>query len=463
MITLPATPALPPAQGLINAFQNRSATVAVVGLGYVGLPLAAELARAGFRTRGFDVSQSRVAAIGAGTSPILDLSDDALRTLLSDFDFRAGDDPRVLSEADAILVCVPTPLSGTKEPDLSYILEAVKRISEQRRPGQLIVLESTTYPGTTDTLIAEMLMSSGARLDEDTFLAFSPERVDPGNATFTTRTIPKVVGGISPLSTEVALALYQQVLEHVHPVSNARVAETAKLLENTFRAVNIAMVNEFAQLCHELHIDVWEVIAAAKTKPFGFMAFYPGPGVGGHCIPLDPHYLAWSARLSGFEPRFIHIADQVNSTMPRYIVSRVAELLNEEGRAVRGSKLLVFGVAYKRDVNDARESPALEVMHLLEAKGAELRYLDPFVPTAAFKARRWNASQLSPELLAWSDAALILTNHSAFDWPALLPLLRGRVLDTRNAVASASDVAKDKSDTAYDIASDTAKNKVVRL
>ena len=430
------------AEQLVKKFEARDACVAIIGMGYVGLPLAVEMARAGFVTYGYDVSDAKVDAINRGTSPTTDVHDDDLAALLEAHALSVTTDPAVLTRADAVIVCVPTPLLGNKEPDMHYVTSAVATLLSYRKPGQLIVLESTSYPGTTDVLIASMLSDSGATLDVDTFLAFSPERIDPGNARFSTKNIPKVVGGVSAQSTEVAAALYRQVLETVHVVSSARVAETAKLLENTFRAVNIAMVNEFAQLCHELHIDVWEVIDAAKTKPFGFMPFYPGPGVGGHCIPLDPHYLAWSARLSGFEPRFIQIADQVNSTMPRYIVSRMSDLLNAQSKAVRGSKLLVFGVTYKRDIDDARESPALEVMHLLEARGAELRYADPFVPTASFKGHCWQAHDLTPDLLAWADAGLVLTNHSAFDWSYILNSSQCPIFDTRNALPQNERVVK---------------------
>lgn len=422
------------AQRLIDAFEAKTAHIAVVGLGYVGLPLAVETAKAGFTTYGFDVSERRVAVINGGSSPVQDIGSEEVAELVEGNLLIATTDASTLSKADAVVICVPTPLQSNKEPDMSYIVSAAQTIAANRKPGQLVVLESTSYPGTTDDLIAGILKEAGAEIDTDAFLAFSPERVDPGNRDFKTKNIPKVVGGVSRVSAEVAVAFYSQFLDNIHPVTSARVAETAKLLENTFRAVNIAMVNELAQICHELKIDVWEVVDAAKTKPFGFMAFYPGPGVGGHCIPLDPHYLAWSARLTGFEPRFIQIADQVNSSMPRYVTSRITELLNDKSKPLRGSNILVFGVAYKSDIDDARESPALEVMHLLEARGANLRYVDPFVSSADFKDHHWERSELGDDLLAWADAGVILTTHSAFDWEEIIKGMGGPVLDTRNAV-----------------------------
>lgn len=418
---------------LINRFRTRQAWVAVIGLGYVGLPLATELAEAGFTVSGLDVSKERVEAINAGASPVLDVPSSRLTDLLSTGHFHATADPSVLAEADACIICVPTPLRKTKEPDISYVVSATESIRAHLHPGQLVILESTTYPGTTDELIKGMLEETGLKADEDFFLAFSPERVDPGNPRYHTKNIPKVVGGISAASTEVAVALYEQVLEKVHPVTSARVAETAKLLENTFRAVNIGMVNELAQMCHEMGIDVWEVVDAAATKPFGFMPFYPGPGIGGHCIPLDPHYLAWRARLSGFEPRFIQLADQVNSHMPRYVVDRLAELLNDRGKPLKGSRILVFGVAYKADTDDARESPALEVIHFLEGRGADVRYVDPHIPEVRAEGHWWKAVEATAEQLEWADVGVVLAAHRAFAWNELVPQLPA-LLDTRNAV-----------------------------
>lgn len=423
---------------LKTAFASRRAQVSVVGLGYVGLPLAVAVAGAGFNTVGFDIATERVDRINAGVSPVMDVSNNDLRQVREKGLLLASTDPSVLAASDAVIICVPTPLRGNKEPDMHYIEDAAHSIAANRKSPQLIVLESTSYPGTTDELLVGILRSAGADIDVDTFLAFSPERVDPGNDRYRTNNIPKVVGGISQRSASVAAALYREFLLDVHVVSSARVAETSKLLENTFRAVNIALVNEMAQLCHELRVDVWEVIDAASTKPFGFMPFYPGPGIGGHCIPLDPHFLAWSARVSGFEPRFIQIADQVNSSMPRYVVGRVVELLNDYRRALRDSKVLVFGVAYKSNVDDARESPALEVMALLEEFGAKVQYVDPFVPKVEYKGKRWSRADLDDVALQWADFGLVLTDHTAFNWQDIVQKLDGPFLDTRNAIQDQS-------------------------
>jgi UDP-N-acetyl-D-glucosamine dehydrogenase len=420
-------------QNMLELFRSSRARIAVLGLGYVGLPLAVELAKAGFAVLGFDVSVSRVNAINQGESPVLDVLDQQLLSVIQLGNLNASSDPASLENMDAYIICVPTPLRKTKEPDISYIVTAVEFIRSYLRKGQLIVLESTTYPGTTDELIQNMLTETGLHVEEDFFLAFSPERVDPGNPSFNTKNIPKVIGGVGPKSTQAAVTLYGRVMEKLHPVSSARVAETAKLLENTFRAVNIGLVNELAQLCHELEIDVWEVVEAAATKPFGFMPFYPGPGIGGHCIPLDPHYLAWRARLSGFEPRFIQLADQVNSDMPRYVVSRLADLLNDQSLAVKGSRILVFGVAYKADIDDSRESPALEVIHFLRKRGADVRYTDPFVQSVTIGNEAFKSFDLDDDLLSWASVGVVLTGHRAFDWPQITSKLPS-ILDTRNAI-----------------------------
>ncbi len=419
---------------LAARIEQRDAVVTVIGLGYVGLPLAVESAHAGFRTYGYDVSEAKVAQVRGGRSTTLDADDAVVGKLVGAGTLSATTDTGVLAQSDVIIICVPTPLKDSKIPDMSYITAAAHAVAQNRKEGQLVILESTSYPGTTDGLLLDILEDAGAQLDTDTFVAFSPERVDPGNPTFKTKDITKVVGGVTEKSTELAVSFYRQFLDSVFPTTSARVAETSKLLENTFRAVNIAMINEFAQICHELDIDVWEVVDAAKTKPFGFMPFYPGPGVGGHCIPLDPHYLAWSARLTGFEPRFIQIADQVNSAMPRYVVDRLIKRLSESGKALGESNILVFGVAYKSNIDDARESPALEVMHLLEKWGANVRYVDPFVPDVSFKGHSWTASELNAETLAWADAGLVLTAHDGFAWDEILERLGGFLLDTRRAV-----------------------------
>lgn len=419
---------------LATCIQQRDATVTVVGLGYVGLPLAVETAHAGFKTFGYDVSQAKVELVNSGRSTTLDVEDARVKELIRANTLSATADAAVLGRSDVVVICVPTPLQSSKIPDMSFVISAAEAVARYRKEGQLVILESTSYPGTTDGLLLKILEREGAKLDTDTFVAFSPERVDPGNKDFKTKDIPKVVGGVTAKSTKLATLFYEQFLENVFPTTSARVAETAKLLENTFRAVNIAMINEFAQICHELEIDVWDVVDAAKTKPFGFMPFYPGPGVGGHCIPLDPHYLAWSARLTGFEPRFIQIADQVNGAMPRYVVERLVKLLNQSGKALGESNVLVFGVAYKSNIDDARESPALEVMHLLEKWQANVRYIDPFVSSVCFKGHTWTSSQLSADTLAWADIGLILTAHDAFDWDKILAQLDGFLLDTRRAV-----------------------------
>jgi UDP-N-acetyl-D-glucosamine dehydrogenase len=418
----------------LHSYTSREARICVIGLGYVGLPLAVEFALAGFSVLGLEITKARVDAVNMGKSPVLDVSDSVLTSVIASGHFRATDQISELSEIEAYIICVPTPLRKTKEPDISFVISATEFIRPHLKTGQLIVLESTTYPGTTDELILGMLEDgSELKADQDFFLAFSPERIDPGNPTFNTRNITKVVGGIGENSTKAAVALYSQVLDNIHAVSSARVAETAKLLENTFRAVNIGLVNEIAQLCHELNIDVWEVVNAAATKPFGFMPFYPGPGIGGHCIPLDPHYLAWRARLSGFEPRFIALADQVNSNMPRYVVSRLAELLNDFEKSLKGSHILVFGVAYKANIDDSRESPALEVIHFLTERGAIVRYVDSYIASVKIGEEEFSAVPLDAAVLAWADVGVVLTGHSDFDWSKILPAMK-LVFDTRNAI-----------------------------
>src|SRR5919107_821081 len=362
----------------------RTARVGVVGLGYVGLPLAAEFARQGLAATGFEVDQAKADAINRGESYIADVRSSQLADLVGRGHLRATTDFSELANCDAIIICVPTPLRKTKEPDISYILAAAVEIQKRLRRGQLVILESTTYPGTTDEVLLPMFEEGGLKLDSDFLLAFSPERVDPGNPQFHTDNIPKVVGGCTDDSTEVAAALYGLIVKDVHAVSSARVAEAAKLLENTFRAVNIGMANEMARLCYHLEIDTWEVIRAAATKPFGFMAFYPGPGIGGHCIPLDPHYLSWKARQHGFDSRFIGLAEEVNSRMPEHVVQLVADGLNDAEKPLKGSRVLLLGVAYKKDINDVRESPALSIIDLLRAKGARVSYHDPFVREVSF-------------------------------------------------------------------------------
>src|SRR5687767_8772579 len=376
------------AASLLEKIESRHARTGVVGLGYVGLPLAVELAKAGFHTTGIDLDQRKIDAIVAGRSYIPDVATSEVQRLRDAGKLDATTDFSVVKELDTINICVPTPLRKTKDPDMSYIVSAVESIATFLRPGMLIVLESTTYPGTTDEVVQPLLEATGLRAGVDFFLAFSPERVDPGNPTFHTRNVPKVVGGLTPDCLRLATALYGSAIDSIVPVGSTRVAEMVKLLENTFRAVNIGLVNELALMCDRMNIDVWEVVEAAKTKPFGFMAFYPGPGLGGHCIPIDPFYLSWKAKQSGFDPRFIELAGHINGGMPHYVVDKVGEALNTKRKAVNGSKILIMGVAYKRDIDDMRESPALDVMGLLHAKGATVAYVDPHVPEV--HGREWS-------------------------------------------------------------------------
>ena len=418
---------------LESKIAERRAVVGVIGLGYVGLPLAVEFAAAGHTVIGFDVDKPRTAIINGGASYIPDVPTERVRALVAEGKLSATSDFSQLRQTDAVVVCVPTPLRKTKEPDISFILAAAEHICEHLHSPQLVILESTTYPGTTDEVLLPMLEKTGLHLDQDFFLAFSPERVDPGNPSFQTHNIPKVVGGVSEVSMRMAAGLYQTIVERVHSVSSARVAETAKLLENTFRSVNIALVNEMAQLCYHLNIDSWEVIQAAATKPFGFMAFYPGPGIGGHCIPLDPHYLSWKARLHGFEARFIGLAEEVNSYMPRHVVKLIQDGLNEASKPVKGSRVLMLGVAYKKDIDDVRESPALGIAEQLLEKGADLIYHDPFIAEMRLdgKATLTN-TELTDEVLKTCDCAVIVTDHSQIDYQKVVKLAP-LVIDTRNA------------------------------
>jgi UDP-N-acetyl-D-glucosamine dehydrogenase len=417
---------------LKNKIQDRSARIGVIGLGYVGLPLAVEFATSGFDVTGFDVDASKVEAINGGRSYILDVKGDDVTSSVRAGRLRATTDMSRLREMDAIDICVPTPLRKTKDPDLSYVVQAVDAVKAQLRPGQLVILESTTYPGTTDEVVQPALEENGLKAGVDFYLAFSPERVDPGNEVYSTRTIPKVVGGVNAASTELAADLYGSIIDTVIRVSSTQVAEMVKLLENTFRAVNIGLVNEIALMSHRMNIDVWEVIDAASTKPFGFMPFYPGPGLGGHCIPIDPFYLSWKARQNGFECRFIELAGHVNGSMPSYVVERIGEALNTVRKAINGSRIHVFGVAYKKDVSDMRESPALDVLELLHRRGAVLSYTDPYVPALHHGDIRL-CSVPEEKAVDGIDCAIICTNHKVFDYEriaARFPL----VVDTRNAL-----------------------------
>ena len=419
---------------------DKKAKVGVIGLGYVGLPLVVEYAACGIEGIGFEVDTKKADQINSGISYIGDVPSSRVKEFVSQKLLSATTNFDRLSACDAIIICVPTPLRKTKEPDVSYILAAAEEIQKRLRRGQLIILESTTYPGTTDEVLLPMFEETGLKLDEDFLLAFSPERVDPGNPQFLTHNIPKVVGGVTDDSTEVAAYLYSQIVKDVHSVRSARVAEAAKLLENTFRAVNIGMANEMARLCYALNIDTWEVIRAAATKPFGFMAFYPGPGIGGHCIPLDPHYLSWKARQHGFDSRFISLAEEVNSRMPEHVVQLVADGLNDDRKPLKGSKVLLLGVAYKKDIDDVRETPALSIIDRLRAKGADVSYHDPFVKEISFDdahtaaaGEPLNSVPLTDQELAKADCVIIVTDHSDIDYKrvcALTPL----IVDTRNAL-----------------------------
>ncbi|HEY0385796.1 MAG TPA: nucleotide sugar dehydrogenase [Pyrinomonadaceae bacterium] len=426
---------------IIELITERRARIGVIGLGYVGLPLVVEFAQQGFTATGFEVDERKTAELNAGRSYIGDVPSSAVHEMVELGRLHATVDFQHLRDCDCIIICVPTPLRKTKEPDVSYILAAAEQIQKTLRRGQLVVLESTTYPGTTDEVLLPMFEETGLKLDEDFLLAFSPERVDPGNPQFQTHNIPKVVGGSTDDSTEVAAQLYAQIVKDVHAVSSARVAEAAKLLENTFRAVNIGMANEMARLCYALGIDTWEVIRAAATKPFGFMPFYPGPGIGGHCIPLDPHYLSWKARQHGFDSRFIGLAEEVNSRMPEHVVTLVADGLNDAEKALKSSRVLLLGVAYKKDISDVRESPALSIIDRLRAKGAIVRYHDPFVGEVSFDDAHTEAGgeplssvELTDEELSTADCVVIVTDHSQIDY-ARVTQLSPLIVDTRNALS----------------------------
>jgi UDP-N-acetyl-D-glucosamine dehydrogenase len=434
------------AAALLEKIQSRRARTGVVGLGYVGLPLAVELAKAGFHATGIDLDARKVQAVQDGRSYIPDVPSADVDALRKAGILDATTDFAVVSELDTINICVPTPLRKTKDPDMSYIVSAVESIAKYLHPGLLVCLESTTYPGTTDEVVRPLLEATGLKAGRDFFLAFSPERVDPGNPTFQTHNVPKVVGGLTSNCLELATALYGSAISTIVPVSSTRVAEMVKLLENTFRAVNIGLVNELALMCDRMEIDVWEVVDAAKTKPFGFMAFYPGPGLGGHCIPIDPYYLSWKAKQSGFDPRFIELAGHINGGMPHYVVDKVAEALNTKRKAINGSKILIAGVAYKRDIDDLRESPALDVMGLLHARGATITYADPYVPE--IEAREWSgrmplkAVNVSRGSFAAYDCIVVVTDHQAFDYTGMVAEA-DLIVDTRNAIkTSAPNVFK---------------------
>ena len=421
------------AADLVAKIKDRSARVGIIGLGYVGLPLAMVLTKAGFRVTGLDISKEKVKLLNSGKSDIDDVPDETVKAAVKSGKFTATTDPKKLSRMDTISICVPTPLSKTKDPDVSYILAAMDSVKANLKKGTLIVLESTTYPGTTEDLILPLLQERGLTVGKDFFLAFSPERVDPGNAVYTTANTPRVVGGVTPDCTRVAKTFYLQSIQHVHAVSSTKAAEMVKLLENTFRSVNIGLVNEVAVMCDRLNVNVWEIIEAAATKPFGFMPFYPGPGLGGHCIPIDPHYLSWKLKSLNYYARFIELAGDVNSHMPEYVTDRIGSLLNRRfAKALNKSSILVLGVAYKPDIKDIRESPALDVINLLEQKGAKVCYNDPFVRSFTWHNKKVKSVRLNAAQVKKADLVVILTHHKQYDYQWLVDNAR-MVFDTRNA------------------------------
>ena len=426
-----SAPKPPLAKELENKIRSRRAKVGIVGLGYVGLPLAVEFAGAGFHVTGIDLSEAKTERVNLADSYVGDVPSEALAPLVEAGNLKATTDFSVIRELDTINICVPTPLRKTKDPDMSYIVSACQEIAKYFHPGMLLTLESTTYPGTTDELVLPMFTQQGMEVGRDFFLCFSPERVDPGNPRYQTKNIPKVVGGVTPTCTDLGRLFYSQALQHVVPVSSTQVAEMVKLLENTFRMINIGLVNEIALMCDRMGINVWEVIDAAATKPFGFMPFYPGPGLGGHCIPIDPFYLSWKTKQAGIEARFIELAGYINGQMPHFVVEKVTDALNGLSKPVRGSRIHVFGVAYKRNIDDVRESPALDILLLLKRMGGELSYSDPYVPVLHLDGVDLFAKP--EEAVSEADCAVIITDHSDFDYKALVeraPL----IVDTRNAL-----------------------------
>lgn len=429
--------ASPHADALYKKLADRTARTAVIGLGYVGLPLAVEFGHAGFTVLGIDVDMRKCDAINRGESLFQDVPTSAVTALVEAGKLRAVPDLGSAGHLDTINICVPTPLRKTKDPDLSFVVSAARAVKDHIRTGMLVILESTTYPGTTEEVVQSILEETGLKAGFDFFLAFSPERVDPGNEKWHTRNVPKVVGGLTPDCSALAAALYEASIESVVQVSSPRTAEMVKLLENTFRAINIGLVNELALMCDRIGISVWEVVDAAATKPFGFMPFYPGPGLGGHCIPIDPFYLSWKVKEVGFEARFIELAGQVNAAMPHHVVDKINDALNEHGKAIKGASILVMGVAYKRDIEDVRESPALDVIALLLKKGARLTYHDPFV--SHIDSDHWAGEQhldsvpYSREAVRSADCVVVLTDHTAFDYPELVSTA-ALVVDTRNAI-----------------------------
>ena len=424
-------------QTLKNKIQSKKARVAVIGMGYVGLPLAIEFARQGFAVYGIDNNKKRVKSIREGTSYILDVKDETIRPVINK-KLKVTGDYRILKEVEVISICVPTPLRKTKHPDISYILQVSRKIKQYLKPGQLVILESTTYPGTTREVVLPLLESSGFKVGKDFFLAFSPERVDPANKFFNLKNTPKVVGGLTENCTRLAALLFKQIVDKVIPVSSTRVAEMVKLLENTFRSVNIALVNEIALMCNQMRIDPWEIIEAAASKPFGYIPFYPGPGLGGHCIPVDPQFLSWKARLYNFEPRFIDLATRINAQMPLHVVNRITEILKGRALSLKGANILIIGVAYKRDVSDTRESPALEIIKKLIGKKMAVSYHDPYVPKISINGKNLGSLTLNKKVLNKVDLVVIVTDHTSLNYPWLVKEAK-LIFDTRGVTRRIKD------------------------
>jgi UDP-N-acetyl-D-glucosamine dehydrogenase len=430
-------------ENTLAKINDKSAVIGVVGLGYVGLPLAVEKAKAGYQVIGFDVQQKRVDMVNDGINYIGDVVDEELAEIVKAGKLKATTDYSYIEEVDAVAICVPTPLDLYQQPDTSYVEASTREISKRLHPGMLVVLESTTYPGTTEEVVKPILEETGLKTGEDFYLAFSPERVDPGNKVYNTKNTPKVVGGITPACTRVAAALYRNVLEgEVFEVSSPAVAEMEKILENTFRNINIALANEMAILCNKMGIDVWEVIEAAKTKPYGFMAFYPGPGLGGHCIPIDPYYLTWKAREYKYHTRLIELAGEINNYMPEFVVERTMKILNRYGKAMNGANVLILGVAYKRDIDDMRESPVLDIIRQLEKYGANLTVNDPHIPSFKVDGRTYESEELTAELLEKADIVLVTTDHTAYDYQ-LIANKSKVIFDTRNALKDVQEIRAD--------------------
>jgi UDP-N-acetyl-D-glucosamine dehydrogenase len=420
--------------GLLEKIESKQAVIGVVGLGYVGLPLAVEKAKAGYKVIGFDVQQKRVDMVNNGVNYIGDVVDDELKQIIGSGQLSATVDYSRIQEVDAVAICVPTPLDKYQQPDTTYVEASGKEISKYLHPNMLVVLESTTYPGTTEEVLQPILEGTGLKVGKDFYLAYSPERVDPGNKTFNTKNTPKVVGGVSPTCTKVAAAMYRSVLEgDVHEVSSPKIAEMEKILENTFRNINIGLANEMAILCNKMEIDLWEVIEAAKTKPYGFMAFYPGPGLGGHCIPIDPFYLTWKAREYNYHTRLIEVAGEINNEMPNFVVDRTMKILNRYKKSLSGAKVLVLGVAYKKDIDDYRESPVMEIIKLLESYQSDFELVDPHIPSFSLDGKVYETVELTDEKLKEADLVLITTDHSAFDYQQIADA-SSAIFDTRNAL-----------------------------